>query len=397
MLKGKYLIFLVCLFSFLFFSSNCFAGFSFQEISQEELENHIKLPDSDAENLLNKLPQVLTENWLDLMISVGDSEKQAVLVIVRKSVQKNLLNYLLVQAPKEVIKEIADAGFKVWRLSTTPDLSGFLSEIEKITVKEARKYLTEWMIENETKIAIGDLEIFYTSLDNQKQKQIFQYIIIYQPITQELGEAEIRIYSSKTIAPPRPEGDPWSISMNNFWLPSDDFIKGKKKISPFILTVTGKVKREKAGYWRKEIIHKYSWVSEPEIEISFPENVPHFDFSKKSFWQRKLTEIKDSLNKTSKAVKNAGSKVGLGLSEIGKKIKDFFSKISQDISRLFGAQLVEQLPFQEAQEKTESLVKEEKEEIEPITESKDLLGDQQKQKQEQKETFSEPDYLKKKN
>jgi len=208
-----------------------------------------------------------------------------------------------------------------------------------MSVKEARNYASEWLLENEIKTSSGILKLEYDAYDGDKPKYEVPYIIVDEPISQNTGNLSIKIYSSQEIKAPASKGSPgmmegiaWSYSL------------GKEKISPFIFTMTGKVNRIKTGYFRGEITHKYKWVKNPQITIEFPDKVPEIKITKKSFFGNIKNKIANSINKTKTAFGKVGGAVSDGLSEIGKDISNFTRKIKTTISKLFGASVGEKLP-----------------------------------------------------
>jgi len=290
---------LLGIFIFLFlFSFNIQA----KELTQEEIEKYIQLPESDARSIINSLPQHLTDKWMDSVISVSNTEEEAITIITRQAIRGKMMDYFLIEAPKELGKEAIKMAFLIGKLALTKDISTLFIEFEKMTVKESLKYLGQWLKENETKIAFGNMDFSYDTLSGKKEKHRFQYIILYSPNTKE---AVIKIYSNNPMAPPASRGSIASMSGAG-WNYSEEQAKGKK-IPSFILSVRGKMKIKQSGYWSGKITHRYTWDYQPKINIEFPDFVPYFDFHKKGFFER-----------------------------IGDNIKGFFSKIGDGFSGLFG-------------------------------------------------------------
>ena len=373
-------ILIILLILFIILPSLCFA----KEINEEDLEEYVQLPSFDSKNILKKLPQALTNYWIDLITSAEDEERQAVSVIVRRSVQKDYANYLLKQAPMEILIELSKVGSQIIKFSLTSDVSGVIAEFEKATVKEAKEYLIEWLVENEVKVSFGELDVQYDSLKEGRVTETFQYIIFYQPITNELGEIKLFIYSSEEIEPPLEKGDPWSLTLNTFWLPSQKFLQGEK-ISPFILSLEGKAKREKSGYWGGEINHKYSWIKKPKLEIKFPEEVPHFEFTKQTFWEKITSGVRDRLKKIGTAFEKAGGGITSGLSNLIDGIRGLIKKLSGSAGPILEASIegenedkdssYELDELREAIRHLEELLSQEKEEGDDLREELEKLRD----------------------
>jgi len=278
-----------------------------KELTQAEIDKYIQLPGADRESMLRSLPKALTEQWMDSVISVSSPEEEAIALITRQAIRGKVMDYFLREAPKELGKEAIKIGFQLWKLATTPDITTLFKTFEKMTVQESLKYLGQWLKENETKIAFGNIDFSYDTLLKKKEKHRFQYIIIYSPDTRE---SVIKIYSANPMSPPASQGS-YGGAMGTGWNYSKEQAKGKK-IPAFILSIKGKMSREQAGFWKSEITHSYSWDYQPRIDIEFPDFVPSFDFHKKGFFER-----------------------------VGDSVKGFFSKFGNGISGLFGASLVQ--------------------------------------------------------
>ena len=132
-----------------------------------------------------------------------------------------------------------------------------------------------WLLQKEIRVNKGNLMISYPDYDNNWQKIIFPYIIVFKPINDKKGEIAISFYSSRIIKTP---------------VPSDRFQweGGMKELSPFILNIKGIV--EKGDY------DSYYWVGEPEIKAIFNEPVPDFNFPAPGFVEKIVNEIKSRLN-----------------------------------------------------------------------------------------------------
>ncbi|MEA3453052.1 MAG: lamin tail domain-containing protein [Patescibacteria group bacterium] len=305
----KYNISRLCLvllgvFVFLFlFSFNIGA----KELTQEEIDKYIQLPKEDIRDILHSLPEPLTIQWMDSVISTSDSEKEAIVIITRQAIRGKMMDYFLREGPKELGKEVIKMAFLVGKLVMTTDVSALFVEFEKITVKESLKYLGQWLKENETKIGFGDIDFSYNTILKNKEKHNFQYIIIYSPSTKE---TVIKIYSVNPMTPPASKGSVGGLSGTS-WNYSKEQAKGKK-ISSFILSIKGKMSRKQSGYRSGKIIHDYSWDYQPKIDIEFSDFVPFFNLNRKGFFER-----------------------------TGDKIQGFFSKFNNKFSNFFGASIAQ--------------------------------------------------------
>ncbi|MBU3964576.1 lamin tail domain-containing protein [Patescibacteria group bacterium] len=287
------LIFLILLLgSFLFRPLSIFA-IDNKELTQEELDSYIKLSDTDRRDILNTLPQVFTEEWMDSIVRVAIPEKEAISLIIRQAVRGHMRDYLLIEGPRDVGIEIVKLGFKIGQMFLTKNISisDLISELEKLTIKESVNYLSQWLKEKEIKIATGNLDFSYDNFQNKKEKHQFQYIILYSPETDDTGEMVIKIFSSEQMSAPGSFGS-FAGGWGTAWNYTNEYAQGKK-IAPFILTIRGEMERARVGYWQSEITHNYSWKYQPEIELEFPRTVPYFDFREKGFFEKLGDQIKE--------------------------------------------------------------------------------------------------------
>jgi len=277
---SKKLLFFVAI-AFFAFSFCVFADFiEAKEMTQEEISQSVKLSKADRMNILNSLPQALTNEWIDLVVSASNAEDQAIVLILREAVRGKIRDYLLVEAPRELGIEIVKIGYKLGKIAFTADMSALLKELESMTVKESLKYLGEWLNGNKIKVGAGNINFSYKNNDKEEQKHKIQYIIVFKPESEKKGEAIIKIYSKNYLDAPSPKGSiGGAVGVGGIGIASGE-------ISPFILTIKGSVNREQIGWWKSQFMHQYSWVSQPDISISFPSEVPEFDFKEKGFFEK---------------------------------------------------------------------------------------------------------------
>jgi len=251
-----------------------------KEMTQEEISQSVKFSKADRMNIMKSIPQVLTNEWIDLVVSASDVEDQAIVLILREAVRGKIRDYMLVEGPKEMAVEFVKIGYKLGKIAVTKDMSALLKEVESMTVKESLKYLGEWLIENKIKVGVGDINFSYKNADKEKQEYKIQYIIVFKSESEKKGEAVVKIYSKDYLEAPFSQG-----SWGGIWgTPLTDKIN--EKISPFILTIQGEINREQIGWWQSQFMHQYSWVNQPDISISFPNEVPKFDFAEKGFFEK---------------------------------------------------------------------------------------------------------------
>ncbi|MFA5349004.1 MAG: lamin tail domain-containing protein [Candidatus Paceibacterota bacterium] len=257
-------------------------------------EEDLLLSNYDANFILNRLPKVMTDQWIDSIVQVKSGKEQAAIVILKQASQQRTFNYLLKQAPKEVVKEVARVGWQIYNIGSGSELHEIIGSFEKETANEAVNYLLKIIKEQKLKISFGDFEVEYQTINEDFSKNTFQYIIVYKPVTETQGLVTIRIYSPDNLTPPKSKGDPWSGAINYTWF-SDTEIEKSKIIPPFIAQISGSMERKKSGYWQKEIIHEYSFSGSPGLTITFPETVPKFEFPEEGWLGNILSSAKDKL------------------------------------------------------------------------------------------------------
>jgi len=299
----------------------------FAELLPEEIikiQDKIELKERDAKEILRSLPQKITDEWMYITSSEDFTpEKQAILVIVLPAIEGNIANYLLLQVPKEIGINVLKATVKLTSLILAQDPALVIEEFEKYTVEKAKEYATNWLLQNEIRVATGNLNPSYLSYKNGWEKITLPYIIDYHPVNYNLGDVGIGIYSSKVIKTPRVIWRyPWE--------------GGIEELPPFIFRIKGKVQKTDSGY---------KWIEGPHFDVEFPEKVPEFKFSKPGFLDRirtKLQRTRLAAERAVEKIKSFGGKLIDGIKNIGKAVKKgvvgLFNKIKGSISKL-GAQV----------------------------------------------------------
>jgi len=253
-----------------------FLIFPFVVLAQDiDISDEIKFSEKDTKDILHSLIQVLTNEWIELTSSSGcGAKEQASLITVRKTVRTEIMHYLLVEAPQEIAVNLIKTTLKAVYLIYTGDTRTLIDRIEKMTVDEAKKYAMEWLLQNEIRVASGNLTASYESYNGNKQEVVFPYIILYKPMGSKIGALGISIYSSQKIKPPIPTWkDPWE--------------GGVEELSPFIIKINGNI--------GKGTGNSYRWIRTPNVEVVFDEEVPELSFPKPSFWDKQLASLKNTI------------------------------------------------------------------------------------------------------
>ncbi len=320
--------------SFLFLPKTGLAELNPEEAM--ESQGKIGIEEKESKLIFKSLLHYLEKRKRDAVLTNYNLEDQAVISLVIKGIKIEALNYWMIEFSKEVGKEIAKATLKTARLILTKDIGKVIEEIESVTVDRAKEYLMEWLLQEEIRVAPGNLnKISYQDYQNKWQEAKFSYIFAYKPLSSGSGEVGINIYSSGRIKTPRPSGGiQWE--------------GGIEELPPFIIEISGEVEKVwvGAGYY-------YNWTAGPNIEIIFNQPVPEFEFKEIGFLEKQVNKFKSNFNKTKVAgeklleiLKGISEKTTDYGKELGKgvydKIKDFFSGLNP-----FQAALVPEITFYE--------------------------------------------------
>ena len=254
---------LVFVIGFLFVFYFVFAQFSPEEIIKNQ--DLIELKTKDSHDILWAAKPGIFDNLSSLISDSAYSnlKEQAISVILLQAIKVNSMQYILNSIGKDGI----EYTLKIANLIISKNPSLIVKEIEKMTVKDAKNYALDWLLQNEMKVSKGNLDLSYPALIGGWEDLIFPYIIVYQPINLEQGKVAIGIYSSETIKTPNPDLKyQWEGGINE--LPS------------FIVEITGEVEKSD----RTNGI--YRWIEGPEINIIFDQPVPKFEFKPPTIFEK---------------------------------------------------------------------------------------------------------------
>ena len=305
-----------CLFS----SVNIFAS-DLENLDSADIAEYIEIPIQDTQKIFRNLIQSSMDEQIEMSDSFSFSpEKEAILLILQKSIQKNQIAFWSRYIPKKIAIETIKLGSQIVRLSMS-DISVILKEVEKKSVEKATSYATTWLLEKEIKVATGILNVSYKSyLTGEIYKTSFQYILGYKGTDSSHGEVIIKFYSLETIEAPDPRsGYMWG--------------GGIYKIKPFIATITGYVSKNVAQ-------GTYSWDKSKEgpiIEISFPEEVPDLGIKPLTWVEKQKRALRNEIKKAVKIISIATGKMSPTLNvvwETSKEIKDTTKKLFDKIQSL---------------------------------------------------------------
>jgi len=168
-----YILTLICLAGFLVFPSISFAN-EFDNITLRETAKHLELPESKVQELIRSLINIFHSKWEDLMASgYSTAEQMAVPSIMKKAVQVQALNHLLIDAPIEISWGIIKNGLELAKIILTQNttektetsflasIGNLVDEIEKQSVKKAINYGMKVLLQNEIRMSPGAIGFEY--------------------------------------------------------------------------------------------------------------------------------------------------------------------------------------------------------------------------------------------
>ncbi len=238
-------------------------------------EESIRISERESNLILNSLIGKITEERINGFASYHSNPKEgAILALLEKTIRVNSFNYLINQAPKEIITDFIKSAARIAPAVLDPSLSN----IVRMGTEEAGKYAIEWISRNKLKIAGGKLSISYLDYKKETKNENLTYILTYNPKNDKI---EIKIYSPRKITPPESRGSfsGYSVKGGGFWDKEAWLKEGNSYLSPFIVEINGNIKPNQYG--------GYSWQGRPSIIIDFSSPVPLFEFKEKtSFWDK---------------------------------------------------------------------------------------------------------------
>ena len=251
---------------------------NFEEITPQEIKKYLEFPGGKAEDLLRSLIDKLTKEKINLESSgYSTEEERAVPPILRTAIRVQAFNYLLIDAPIEVVGKIVKYAIDIAQIILAKNISlEFWEKFEKETVGKAVEYGMKALMESEIRISPGAIKFKYPSYKGNNQEVIFQYLLVYKPTDSKSGTIEIRFYSPTSIEPPK----------STAWVTIGVYHELTHNLPPFIVEIHG-------------LLKNYKWDGDPTIEVTFPESVPDLGIRPVGFWDRNvLNPIKEGLKET---------------------------------------------------------------------------------------------------
>ncbi|PIU15088.1 hypothetical protein COT20_02170 [bacterium (Candidatus Gribaldobacteria) CG08_land_8_20_14_0_20_39_15] len=334
------MILITALLCFTFCPPNFIFAQSDNLLNEEQISGYLLISEKDNQQIMHSLIQLLTNELIDIISSTNrEPREDAVFATLLWSMKINTLKFLLLDAPVEVIQKVIITSIKMVKMAHgiagITDLGDVIGIIEKETAKRAVEYGLNALLRNDIRVASGTLNTDFVSYKNNPQEVIFQYVIVLKPISEKKWGIAINILSKDSFEPPPSQyKTPWRL---------DDWLaKGNTKIEPFIISVQGQIQKGDYG--------NYQWVGIPNIEISFPDNVPDLGFRPLGFWQKHLwkpiesqireatvilkkflpntDKIVDGIEDASSKILQVGQVIKNAAVNLGSKINNYFQNIN---------------------------------------------------------------------
>ena len=307
--KNKRFFYILTLFFiavFLFYPNISLAD-EFDDITLRETAKHLELPGGKVQDLIRSFISIFHSEWENLAGSGSvTAEKMAVPSIMKKAVQVQALNHLLVDAPVETIGKIIKNTVKMTRLFLGEGFGSIFEEIEKESVKRAIGYGMGVLVENEIRMSPGPIEFEYKLREGGIKKALIQYIVIYKPSDAKNGEMVVRFYSVESLKPPKNEG---SMGMR-----VGTYTELTSDLPPFIVEIRGNVQ-------------DYKWIGRPSVDINFPPEVPDLGIKPLNFWERHILKPIETTIKDVEVIITKVTGKSPGFTDIWNEFKKFIEKI----------------------------------------------------------------------
>ena len=327
LLKDRQFFYILTLFfiaGFLVYPNISFAD-EFDDIILRETAKHIELPGGKVQDLIRSFISIFHSEWENLAGSgYISAEKMAVPSIMKKAVQVQALNHLLIDAPIEITWAIIKNTVKMTRLFLGDGFGSIFEEIEKESVKRATAYGIDALFENEIRVSPGTLGFEYELREGGTGKALIQYIMIYNPSDNKNGEMIVKFYSSNSLKIPKNEmsyGGAWGI-----------YTELEHDLSPFIVDVRGNVQ-------------DYKWIGKPSIDIDFPPEVPDLGIKLLTPLEKYLLKPIETMIKEVEIIITKVTGKPPGFTDIWNEVKKFIEKIKS----FAPAGLTESLQIEEVQ------------------------------------------------
>jgi len=300
------ILLLTCLVGFLVLPNISLAD-EFDDITLRETAKYLELPGGEVQDLIRSFINIFHSEWENLVGSgYVTAEKMAVPSIMKKAVQVQALNHLLIDAPIETTWAIIKNATKIAKIFLIQDFSGILEELEKESVKRAVGYGMNVLLQNEIRVSPGAIEFEYELREGGIGKALIQYIMIYKPFDAKTGEMIVKFYSTESLKPPKNKGSIGAAVVMYTELEHD--------LPPFIVDIRGTVEN-------------YQWVGNPSMKIDFPPTVPDLGIKPLSLWEKYLLKPIETTIKEVEIIITKATGKSLGLTDIWEEVKKFISKI----------------------------------------------------------------------
>ena len=171
-----YILTLIFIAGFFIFPNISLAD-EFDDITLREAAKYLELPGDKVQDLIRSFIGIFHSEWENLAGSGSvAAEEMAVPSIMKKAVQIQALNHLLIDAPLEISEGIIKNAVKITRLFLGNGFGSIFEEIERESVKRAISYGMSILFENEIRVSPGALGFEYQLREGGIGKALIQYL-----------------------------------------------------------------------------------------------------------------------------------------------------------------------------------------------------------------------------
>lgn len=231
-------------------------------------ENYSELSTIESKKIISNLPKTFNDYLEESIIEGNKKEEATIYSLLRRSSMFDVWNYALADLPMETT-------INILRLYSDYSEDGntfkmLISAIEKQSVKKAKEYLDQFLLEKKIKISLGAIR---GGLSGENKEVIFQYAMVFFQEEGARGRIVMKIFSPEEITPPNSKGSyGGAISFVNY-------LDSGIKIPQFIVEIKGSTQKDCFG--NISLNH-----NQTTLATTLPNNVPDLGLRPISWMQK---------------------------------------------------------------------------------------------------------------
>ncbi len=289
-------------------------------------------------DILNETQKKIVGDTLITMYNDNPPEKCAIASLVKNGIVVNLIKYYFKDLPISISKKAAVVIFRIGISVYSGGITKGIDSFEKLTVQEANKFLLNFLMSNQMKVASGEFKTSYIGLINKKlNKARFSYVILSKPINGKEEEVIVEIYSNKYIESPMSKGSFGDLG-SIVWREEDFISSGKTKIPPFIVRAKGILVKEYGGYFFKnnredlnvevDLDHPVPEIEDSDFIIKKGDSGIKIDFIFSKIVKPALNNVKSTSQRVGRFFSSKAKAVGDGIGKAFRKAKEMLGLTS---------------------------------------------------------------------